>query len=513
MSKIQNQALRIGTQISVYEIKECIGSNHSEIIYRACNKRLNSTVILKEFFPFEYVSRGENNQVVLLDSMVSEFVFEFGLGNFIQFNEKLLEIQHHGAQTAHNILELNQTAYFAVDDPEGKLLSEYLSDSGVYTEGELKKFLSSLLDTLDEFHSANIVHGDIHPDNILINKDGKPVLVNFASARQKFARYIEAPTLALHAGYASPEQYLTSVEIEASADLYALGAVLYRCIFGVDPENAEIRMSELKSDNPDPLKSVLDKPDSDFSGEFLVTVDWMLQPASKARPQSVNEVMPSLREAKSSPENTTGFTSKIKYFFGGQATELDSKTKSFGVVALAVSIFASVTLGSWVTSWFLGSDEVRDDSIVLRKPAKQEKIAFGKAVDSVSEKITMNSSILGGSEKNAGLINLSPEKALQLINENMVKAEESFSKFYLTTPAEGNAYSYYTKVLEIDPDHEGAKKGIEKIFNQYILLINKAIGAGDKPLAKLYLNRIKAVTPDTSPQKKTIDSLEGVLQG
>jgi hypothetical protein len=140
MSNIQSQALRIGTQLAVYEIKELIGSNQSEILYRAWNKRLDTMVILKEFFPFDYASRDVESQSVLLSSAVSEFVFEFGLGNFIQVNEKQLEIQHPGAQAALNILELNQTVYLVLSDPKGSLLSDYLSNAESYTEDELKSF-------------------------------------------------------------------------------------------------------------------------------------------------------------------------------------------------------------------------------------------------------------------------------------------------------------------------------------------------------------------------------------
>jgi len=517
MSKIQNHALRIGTQIAVYEIKELLGSNQSEIIYRAWSKRLNATVILKEFFPCEYASRDEGSQSVLLNSKVNEFVFEFGLRDFIQLNEKLLEIQHPGAQTALNILELNQTAYLVVNDPKGNLLSEYLGSSEPYKEDELKNLVGPLLDTLDEFHKADIIHGDIHPGNILLKNDGNPVLLNFSSARQKFSRYIENPLSELHAGYASPEQYLTRETIESSSDLYSLGAVIYRCITGVDPENAEYRIAELNKSNSDPLKSILEKSGSGFSGKFLVTADWMLQPENAARPQSVSEVMPAFRKAKSSPKYAAGFFSRIKALL---IPEPEPKRKPFGVATLAVSIFASVALAATVTSWFLGHNEVRHDEATFEKPTMSEGTAFGKAVENPPINTPLNQAISNGPGKSTDLVISNPEKALKksqnekkLINEYMAKAEDSLAKFNLTTPAEKNAYYYYKQVLEISPDHEDAKKGTEKIYNQYVSLINKAINTDDKPLAKLYLNRMKEVSLGSSSQKKTIDHFDGILRG
>ena len=135
------------------------------------------------------------------------------------------------------------------------------------------------------------------------------------------------------------------------------------------------------------------------------------------------------------------------------------------------------------------------------------------------KKMPLNPADRDGPEKNADIVISNPEEALKkvqnerkLINEYMAKAEDSLAKLYLTTPVDRNAYSYYTQVLEIDPNHEGARKGIEKIFNQYVSLINKAINANDKPLARLYLNRIKAVSPDDALYTKTIDQFDEVLQ-
>ena len=520
MSMIQNHALRIGTQVAVYEIKELLGSNQSEIIYRAWSKRLNTTVILKEFFPCEYASRDEGSQSVLVSSKVNEFVFEFGLRDFIQLNEKLLEIQHPGAQTALNILELNQTAYLVVNDPKGNLLSEYLGSSEPYKEDELKNLVGPLLDTLDEFHNADIIHGDIHPGNILLKNDGKPVLLNFASTRQKFSRYIENPLPDLHAGYASPEQYLTRENIESSSDLYSLGAVIYRCISGVDPENGEHRLSELNKNNSDPLKSIIEKSSSNFSGKFLVTADWMLQPESTARPQSVSEVMPAFRKAKSSPKYTAGFLSGIKSLLT-PALEPELKRKPFGVTTLAVSIFTSVALAVTVTSWFLGhKNELRHDEVTFGKPSMSEGTAFGKAVENPPKNTALNQAIPNSSGKSTDLIISNPEEALKKsqnekkqIDEYMAKAKDSLAKFNLTTPAEKNAHYYYKQVLEISPDHEDAKKGTEKIYNQYVSLIHKAINTNDKPLAKLYLNRMKEVSLGAPLQKKTISHFDEILQG
>jgi hypothetical protein len=106
----------------------------------------------------------------------------------------------------------------------------------------------------------------------------------------------------------------------------------------------------------------------------------MLQPESTARPQSVSEVMPAFRKAKSSPKYAAGFLSRIKTLLT-PALEPELNRKTFGVTTLAVSIFASVALAAIVTSWFLGHSEVRHDEVTFKKPTMSEGPAFGKAVE------------------------------------------------------------------------------------------------------------------------------------
>ena len=246
MNNNEKMALRKGTEIAVYEIKDVLGANSSEISYRAWNEHLNTTVILKEFFPSDYVERDAEDQSVREKSKKDTAIFEYGLNNFIQQNEKLLGVQHPGVQSAHNVLKFNNTAYLAIDDEQGTLLAEQLEKSKSFSEDELRIVLTSLLNALQKIHEAGVVHGDIYPGNILIKKNGQPVLINVATARQNFAEHVKMLSFELREGYASSEQYKKDGHTTgASVDFYGLGATLYRCVTSFDPEDAKNRMADL----------------------------------------------------------------------------------------------------------------------------------------------------------------------------------------------------------------------------------------------------------------------------
>ena len=579
MTKIQTQALRKGTEIAVYQIKDVLGSNSSEIAYRVWNEHLNTTVILKEFFPSDYVERDEEDQFVREKSKKDSPVFEFGLNNFIQKSEKLLAVQHPSVQSAHNVLQFNHTAYFAVDDVQGTLLSEQLEKSKSFNEDELLIILTSLLNALQDIHEAGIVHGDICPDNILIKKNGEPVLMNFAAAHQGFAEHVKMLASELHEGYASPEQYEKGNQAGASTDLYSLGATLYRCITKTDPVDGQKRISDLNDNKADPLLSISERGETGFSEDFLQTIDRMLQLDVKERPQSANEVLTELnKDNKNSKAIEAATPVKIKTITSNDM-DIESKEGHVGTVFALVGMVGAVAIGS-VLIWFLQKGYVNqvanisepeklgdvapvvaesgskhsDEIQIIEKELEPEpeQTALAKLPEEVPVKLaeqgkevvskievptetppqsgqfaetnTISQNSIGAkpSEESLAALAKSEQKVEpiavnkvlvkdDLIKQHMASAEESIAAFRLTTPSEDNAYSHYKAVLEIDPEHEGARKGVRQIVDRYILLIDKEIEKDQAGFALIYLNRAKNILPNSPYLKIKTEELNSYL--
>ena len=457
MSKIPKQALNKGKQIAVYEIKETLGSSLSEITYRAWNEHLNTTVILKEFFPSDYVVRDEENESVRENSKKDMAVFKFGLNNFIQQNEKMLGIQHSGVQNAHNVLKFNHTAYLAVEDEQGTLLSEQLEKSKSFTEEELHILLTSLLNALENIHEAGVVHGDIYPDNILIRKNGEPVLMNIAAARQDFAKHVKMLPFELHQGYAAPEQYEKDSHVGTSVDLYGLGATLYRCVTKTDPVAAKQRMSDLSENKPDPLKIILDQKESGFSEEFLKTIDWMLHPDVKDRPQSVSEVLTELNKDNNLKAVDTDGSVKSEKQDGNH---MDSESKESYIVWLGLFVgmisFVAVGLG---LIWYLQKDEINWDANFpdQEKQISEVSVAQKSGAGNSNEAPEIQSSIQPKQEKQV-LIKASDEVSVKLAEKMPVKKVpvKSTEKEEVSIRESGSGNSSKTPAIQsvIEPKQE-----------------------------------------------------------
>ena len=95
-----------------------------------------------------------------------------------------------------------------------------------------------MLSAVSFIHQSGMLHRDISPDNILIDENGDPVLIDFGAAREQAANK-SAALLTLRVikdGYSPHEFYVRGADQGPSSDLYVLAATLYHAISGERPD-------------------------------------------------------------------------------------------------------------------------------------------------------------------------------------------------------------------------------------------------------------------------------------
>ena len=107
---------------------------------------------------------------------------------------------------------------------DGVTLREYLSDHSTGIEAKRKPILNDILSGVDYLHHRGILHNDIKPDNILINKLGHARIIDFGFADND--SHYQERMLGTTRGYASPELIKHSDEIDARSDIYAIGCII-----------------------------------------------------------------------------------------------------------------------------------------------------------------------------------------------------------------------------------------------------------------------------------------------
>lgn len=294
-------ALPPGTRLDEFELRRVLGIGGFGIVYLAFDHALERDVAIKEYMPSSLVGRSDGPKVALHGESHAES-FTLGLRSFVNEARLLARFDAPGLVKVHRYWEANNTAYMAMPYYAGSNLHAVRRRMDkTPDEAWLRRLLEPLLDALERLHGAGIYHRDISPDNVILQPDGQPVLLDFGAARRVLTDKSVALTAILKPAYAPIEQYAEAGAVKQGAwtDLYALGATLHFLLLGKAPPPATARAVE---DEMPPLSrqpALL----AVCSPGFLQAVDWMLRPRPADRPQSVAALRTALVPRPSTPED------------------------------------------------------------------------------------------------------------------------------------------------------------------------------------------------------------------
>lgn len=202
-------------------------------------------VCVKEYFFKDYCERDAGTFAVKVHS-------ETGKALFHKFKEKLIkeakilsEVHHPYIVNVLEVFEENDTAYIAMEYIDGFSLKYRMDKEGVLPEETLLRYVSQIGEALHFVHHKNILHLDIKPSNILIDKNDNARLIDFGvSKRYDIDRQETSTTiLTLSKGFASIEQYDDegTQNFSPCPDIYSLGATMYNLLTGKIPTESILR--------------------------------------------------------------------------------------------------------------------------------------------------------------------------------------------------------------------------------------------------------------------------------
>ena len=232
-----------------YQLERELGRGGMGVVFEARDSTLDRRVAIKVVHP----------ALTHQDGIVRRFLAEARM---------IAKFRHPGIVAVHAAGEADGLLYYVMDRVEGETLRDRLRREPKLSVEDARRITADVALALDAAARAGLVHRDVKPENILLDRaSGRPMLVDFGIARAiagepegnepTTGRGVALGTPA----YMSPEQ-AAGEDVDARSDLYSLGVVAYEMLTGAPPFTGSHRVviSRHLTDRPTPVEKA--RPDS-----------------------------------------------------------------------------------------------------------------------------------------------------------------------------------------------------------------------------------------------------------
>jgi serine/threonine protein kinase len=284
----------IGVTLGNYRVLEMLGQGGMAKVYKAHQETLDRDVAIKVLPPWYAADR----------SFVERFNLEARL---------VARLSHPNIVTVHDANEQNGHLYIVMQLVDGGTLKQRLDQ--IQQEGrvmgidEIVSIFTQLADALAYAHAEGIIHRDIKPVNVLMDRSGRPILSDFGIAKVLASTQDNLTRPGAGVGtpeYMSPEQCQGGA-VDGRADIYAMGVMLFEAQTGRTPfsGNTYPALAHSHIYEPPPRPSSIN-PNISPAIEYIILTALMKNP--QQRYQTAHDMAEALRKAL---EHNAPFRSNI----------------------------------------------------------------------------------------------------------------------------------------------------------------------------------------------------------
>ena len=284
------QELRVDSELQggKYRIVKKLGQGGFGITYEGVQTGLERRVAIKEFFMKDYCNRNADTSQVTIGSEGSREMVDDYRRKFLKEAQLIARMEDvKGVVRIHDIFEENQTAYYVMEFIPGGSLKQLVEQRGRLPEDEAVGYVRQVGQALQQLHSQSILHLDVKPDNILLNRQGEAVLIDFGVSKHydKGGSQTSSTPVGLSKGFAPSEQYQQDGvnRFSPATDVYSLGATLFYLLTATAPPDANLVFEDGLPARPEYI-----------SLPVWQAIEQAMQPRKKDRTQTVVAFMQGL---------------------------------------------------------------------------------------------------------------------------------------------------------------------------------------------------------------------------
>ena len=206
-------------KIGKYKILGVLGKGGMGIVYKGLDPDIEREVAIK---------------TIRLDSFIDGPEKEEMLNRAIREAKAAGRLNHPNIITIFDVLREDDLTFIVMQYVDGRTLQALIESGKIFSPEDVIALLKPVAEALDFAHQNGIVHRDVKPANILIDKAGTPFLADFGVARMETSTMTGPGTTIGTLSYMSPEQIMGKTA-DGRADFFALGVILYELLAGRRP--------------------------------------------------------------------------------------------------------------------------------------------------------------------------------------------------------------------------------------------------------------------------------------
>jgi serine/threonine protein kinase/tetratricopeptide (TPR) repeat protein len=276
-SDLNNQTLlRPGTVLGRrYEIQQILGEGGMGAVYRARDREVNRTVALKVIRP-ELTGNS-----AILDRFRQELVLSH-------------QVTHKNVVRIYDMGDADGVKFITMEYIEGQDLRSLIAQKKVFQPEEAVEMMRQVCRALEAAHAVGVIHRDLKPQNIMRDKQGRVVVMDFGLARllDSHGGMTQTGAIVGTMEYMSPEQGLGK-PLDERSDLFAVGLIFYELLTGKMPYKADSALASLVKRTHERAAPVSEESAS-IPHALSDIVGKCLEPKVQDRYQHVGEILTDL---------------------------------------------------------------------------------------------------------------------------------------------------------------------------------------------------------------------------